>query len=131
MSCGIFYNYGDRSDVGHESCRDEGWRKWTACSSCGRRLPVHVETETKREAKRGAKQSTGDGRPYRDGTYSSGIIGPTPQYGHRGLVVRAADGTGLVGNAKQGGIHNAFKPVVQPEEIRLLDDDDDAQDSAL
>ena len=52
--------------------------------------------------------------------------------------MRAADGTGLVGNAKQGGIHNAFKPVVQPEEIRLqpeeirlLDDDDDAPDSAL
>ena len=27
MSCRIFYDYGDRRDVGHEGRRDEGWRK--------------------------------------------------------------------------------------------------------
>ena len=55
------------------------------------------KTETETKTKRDAKQSMGDGRPYRDGTYSSGIIGPTPQYGHRGVVVRTDDGTGSVG----------------------------------
>ena len=90
------------------------------------------------KTKPGAKQSMGDGRPYGDGTYGthgrggddwviglrwhSSRQGPMGQ-GNKGLVLV----TGSVGNAKKGGIFNALRPVVglQPEEIRLLDDDDD------